>query len=50
MKQEFIDKVNNCSLDFYINLEASGIDDEDGTTYKYKLWSSGPWNKIERIG
>ena len=23
---------------------------KDGTVYKYKFWSSGPWNKIERIG
>lgn len=22
---------------------------KDGTQYKYKFWSSGPWNKIERI-
>ena len=31
MKQEFIDKVNNCSLEFCVNLDESGIDDEGGS-------------------
>lgn len=30
MRQEYIDKLNNCSLGFYVNLELSGIDNEDG--------------------
>lgn len=30
MKEELIKQYNNCSLGFYVNLEASGIDNEDG--------------------
>ena len=30
MRQEYIDKLNNCSLGFYVNLELSGIDNEYG--------------------
>lgn len=30
MRREFIDKLNDCDLGFYVNLDASGIDNEDG--------------------
>lgn len=31
MRNDFIDKVNDCDLEFCVNLEASGIDNEDGS-------------------
>ena len=30
MNKEIIDKLNDCDLGFYVNLDASGIDNEDG--------------------
>ena len=30
MNKEYINKLNDCDLGFYINLDASGIDNEDG--------------------
>lgn len=30
MKEDLIKQYNNCSLGFYVNLEASGFDNEDG--------------------
>ncbi len=30
MKDELIEKYNDCSLSFYVNIDASGIENEDG--------------------